>query len=806
MPTDAPLYSFDDEARSIAILDPRLPQPWINYLSNGTLHAFVSQAGGGMAWWKSPLKNRISRYRQYNLPIDSPGFYIYIRERNGTVWSPSWRPVETALDAWRAEHEPGLTRFVAVRGDLEATLELFIAPETNAIIWDLILKNTGSDLVDVDVFGYVELCLLDWKQDVDWACYVKHNLQTAFDAEANAVTYLYRHFHLNPQLADCPLVYFGASDPVLSFSGDRDGFMGNYRDERNPLGVERNHCGDEAMLCGDPCAALQCAASVPAGGEKRMQFFLGGEPHAIVEWPSALEKIRTTMARLREAGAVDGLKSSLRVWWAEHFDVLHTTLPDADIERQINTWAPVQSVHTARYSRSVSQHAAGVRTLGFRDTCQDALAVAYRKPAWAADVFRYLISQQYEDGHTPHQCNPVEKLPADAGVHIDNPLWLPLVARAIVAETGDLSLLEERRPWLSSGDNLTPTGEATIWEHLLRIPDFMESNLGAHGIPLTHKGDWNDAIGKFSKQGRGESIMAAQQYVHALRILEEFADLRGDTAQATRLAARRSSQEAAILSCAWDGAWWRRGFDDDGNAIGSKDCEFGKIWLNTQSWAVIAGVGSETQHWQAMDSVAELLDTNYCGIKKLHPSFQSFPEVFDPYSGYSPGCGENGAIFCHANTWAIMAEALLGRADKAWHYYRQLVPHLALQKVGLQRYKAEPYAYVSNIIGPENQKYGWANVTQVTGTATWMDIAATQYLLGLRPELGGLRVAPCLPSDWPGFQATRLFRGCSLEIQVTGTGSRVGSMVLDGMPLETNLITAKDLGDKTCARLSVSML
>lgn len=787
-------YLFEDGERRIRITDPRLPQPWINYLSNGTLHAFVSQAGGGYAWWKSPLKNRLSRYRQYNLPIDSPGFYVYLREKSGDVWSPSWRPVETALDEWRAEHEPGLTRFVAGRGDIKAELELFIAPGTNVLVWDLTLRNSGGSDAVLDVFAYVELSLLDWRQDTDWACYVKHNLETAYDAEANAVTYVYRHFHFNPHLADCPLVYLGASVPVSSFSGDRDEFVGHYRDERNPLGVERNHCGNAAMLCGDPCAALQCPVTLRAGESTRLQFFLGGEPQAISGWPRALESVRLAMDRLRQPGEVDRLKSSLRSWWDEHLSVMQVTVPDPDIARQINTWSPVQSVHTGRYSRSVSQHAAGVRTLGFRDTCQDMLAAAYRKPAWAEEVFSYLVSQQYEDGHVPHQCNPVEKLPAEPRVHIDNPLWLSMLAEAVIAETGDLSLLERRLPWLSAEDDLSPVGEASIWEHLLRICDFMESNLGSHGIPLTHKGDWNDSIGKFSKHGRGESLMAAQQYVLTLDILARFARARGDEPAAARLAALRARQEAAILACAWDGGWWRRGFDDDGNPIGSAACASGQIWLNTQSWAVLAGVGTREQQKQAMDAVAARLDTNFCGIKKLDPSFLSFPESPDPYSGYSPGCGENGAIFCHANTWAIIAEALLGRPERAWHYYRQLVPHLALQTVGLDRYKAEPYAYVSNIIGPENPKYGWANVTQVTGTAAWMDVAATQYLLGIRPELGGLRIAPCLPSAWDGFDATRRFRGCRIEISVR-RGDRDG-LQLNGTTLDGDMIPAPALAGR----------
>lgn len=780
------IYSFDDAASSVTIRDPRLPQPWINYLSNGTLHAFVSQAGGGFAWWKSPLKNRLTRYRQYNLPIDSPGFYVYLREEDGTTWSPSWRPAETPLDAWSATHEPGLTRFVARRGSMEATLELLIPPDVNAMIWDLRVTNFETETRRIDVVGYVEFSLLDWRQDTDWACYVKHNIEVGFDAEANAVTYLYRHFHHNPQLAACPLVYFGTSGAVASFATDRDAFVGPYRDERHPAAVERNHCGDAATMCGDPCGALHSKVEIPSRGQHRLQFFLGGEERATIDWPRALHAVRSTMQTLRGQDAVDRHKASLRQWWDEHLGVVRFTLPDADIARQVNLWSPVQSVHTGRYSRSVSQHAAGVRTLGFRDTCQDMMAIAYRKPAWAAQMFLYLISQQYEDGHAPHQCNPSEQLPAEPRIHIDNPLWLPLLAHTIMAETGDLSLLQHEVPWLSAKDNVSPVGGASVWTHLLRIADFIEANLGQHGIPLIHHGDWNDAIGKFAKHGRGESVMAAQQYVLALRHLEELALLLGDTTSASRLAALRDKQESSLLACAWDGSWWRRGFDDNGHAIGSQTCEFGQIWLNSQSWAVLADVGSAAQQERAMDSVAGLLDTNLCGLRKLHPSFPSFPEAADPYSGYSPGCGENGAIFCHANAWAIMAEAKLGGAERAWQYYRQLVPHLALQRLGLDRYKAEPYAFVSNIIGPENPKYGWANVAQVTGTAAWMDIAATQWLLGVRPEMSGLRLAPCLPPDWRGFSAVRNFRGCRVEIDVHRADHE--SLTVEGAMLEGDLL------------------
>ncbi|MCX7713643.1 MAG: hypothetical protein N2035_08290 [Chthoniobacterales bacterium] len=793
------IYEFKDEERGIRIYEPQLPQPWINYLSNGTLHAFVSQAGGGFAWWRSPLKFRLTRYRLYNLPIDSPGFYVYLREADGSFWSPTWRPVEAGLDEWYAEHRPGITKFYAQREGLAASLEFWIPPRENVLVWDLRIKVLEEEPREVDVFAYVELSLLDWRQDTEWSCYVKHNLETFFCEKANALVYLYRHFHFNPLLHECPLTFLGASHPVSTWCGERDVFTGFYRDERNPEAVESGKCANVGTLCGDPCGALHVKVRVDSQKEQVLHFFLGCEERAVVDWPRALSNAQATMKRLQQISYISELKEDLEQWWEEHLGVLQFELPDADIARQVNIWSPVQSVHTGRYSRSVSQNASGTRTMGFRDTCQDMLAISYRKTEWAKEVFIYLLSQQYEDGHVPHQCNPLEKLPAEPRIHIDNPLWLPLLAKALLAETGDTGLLEIEVPWLSNKDNLSPVGKATVWEHLLRICEFIEANLGTHGIPLTHHGDWNDSIGKFSKRGKGESLMAAMQYVYILDLLISFSKLLLDNSAQERLLRYREKQVSAILECGWDGNWWRRGYDDDGNPIGSARCEFGKIWLNTQTWAVIAGIGSLEQQVKAMDSVAELLDTNLCGIKKLHPSFPSFPQVADPYSGYSPGCGENGAIFCHANTWAIIAEALLERPQKAWHYYRQLVPHLALQKLGLHRYRAEPYAYVSNIIGPENPKYGWANVTQVTGTATWMDIAATQYLLGLRPEIDGLRIVPCLPPSWSGFQGKRIFRGCCLEIEVRRTGR--DRLEIDGTKFEGDMVPAPSLVGQKCLRV-----
>jgi len=590
------------------------------------------------------------------------------------------------------------------------------------------------------------------------------------------------YFRQDPPVSEPPLVYFASTSPSVSHACNRDTFCGNYRDERSPVSVERGHCDNADMNGGEGCAALQVSVSVPSGKSEKTAFFLGVTPGILENYEECLEKTRETIELLRKPAFVKEQKEKLRDWWDRHLDVLQCTLPDTDAQRQINTWNPTQSVHTGRYSRSVSQSASGTRALGFRDTAQDMLAIAYRKPEWAKKMLLYLCGLQFEEGWTAQQSFPHRKTLPDNSQRSDNQLWLPLLAHAIVSELGDASLLDIKKPFL--GDDLvSEAGEATVWEHLMRGVEFTENNLGSHGLPLILGSDWNDHIGSFGREGRGESVFVAQQYVCAMRCLLELAEFRGDKAASEKIAARIEKQCRALNETSWDGSWWLRGFDDDANPIGASSAESGKIWLNSQSWAVLGDVADKERLAKAMDSVREHLDSDI-GIRIFAPGYPTYPEVQDPKVKWlAPGCAENGGIFCHANTWAIIAEAMLGRADNAWKYYKQLIPHLILQHVGIERYRSEPYAYVSAIFAPEHLRGGWANVNQVTGTAAWMDVAATQYLLGIKALPRGLRIDPCIPADWEGFTASRLFRGCRLIVKVENPNGRqkgISSLSVDG--------------------------
>lgn len=778
-------YIFNDKERKIEFNRYDLPSPWINYLSNGRMHAFVSQAGGGMCWYKSPMSCRITRYRFYNLPIDSPGFYVYIRMSNGSVWSPAFRPCETEPDKRQAAHAMGYSEFTAEKDGLQAKLTLFMSQDYDALIWNVRLTNKSGEKIDCDVFAYVEFSEFDFLNEVKLDYYLKWQTSAKFEKEINAITYRFSSFAKADEKT--PAVYFYTDGKIDSYCCNRDVFCGNYRDERNPVEVEKGVLSDTDLSGGEACGALHTRVSLKAHEEKTVNYILGVTAGKIKDEITAID-------------AAEQFKKNAE-WWNAHLGVCRCEIPDENAQRQINIWNPVQSVVTARFSRSISSAASGIRGIGFRDSAQDMLAQAYRKPEWATEMLYYLASQQFADGSTVHQSWPFENRPPQVVIRSDNHIWLGYLAYAIIAETGDLSILDKEIPFLNKDLNSTD-GEGTLWDHLMRGIEFTETHKGEHGLPLILFSDWNDHMGPFGRKGKGESVFVSQQHIYQLRLLSEIAEMRGDKASTGYFAKLIRRQEEALDKFCWDGEWYLRALDDDGNPVGTHTAESARIWVNTQSWNIIAGVGTKEHNERAMDSVKKYLDTglglliNYPGLPEAQAN--SLPK------GYS----ENGGVFCQANCWAIMAEALLGRGDNAWKYYKQILPHEVIKKIGLENYKNEAYAYSSTMLGPENKQFGQACVSQVTGTAAWMDVVSTQYLLGVRPTLKGLLIDPCIPAQWKGYTVERVYRGCKLHIKVKnvqGVGHGVTSVAINGKKIAGNTITPEQIKGYSDATVEVEL-
>ncbi|MBP3359512.1 MAG: hypothetical protein J6N52_01540 [Clostridia bacterium] len=737
------MYKFNNEKKEITFDCQSTPTPWMNYLSNGTFHTMISAAGGGVAFYKSPQIWRINHYRFFHLPMDRSGFYTYIKD-GGSTWCPTGEPCPEKPDKRKSTHGMGYTVFEAEKDGLSAHVRYFVGSLENALIWNMKLKADTDR--KITVFPYVELGMMEFMRELQWQCYNKHQLSAY--AMDDILVYKYG-VEMQPKPEETPLVYFACSVPAASYDCDRDEFVGSYRSEENPKCVENGACTGSTLYGGDPCFAFQLDIELKAGEEKEINIFLGT---AMTE-----KEIKTCAAHCREEGFVEKSFEALNSHWNNFLGKFHAEIPDKDAETMINIWNPYQAERNFRFSRNISYYATGTfRGVGVRDTAQDILAMIPFDTGRARKKLNLLFTQQYRDGHCNHYCFPTEGWEPVTRIHSDNHLWLIMAAYHIVIEEGKTDYLDETVAFYDGG-------EATVWEHIKLSVDFCLSNLGENGFPLMLASDWNDMLYKVCREGKGESIWTSMQFGTALRMMSELAVLKNEDPEKYNKIYREQKQ--LINEKAWDGEWYRRCITDEGRFIGSKEEPQAKIWLNTQSWAVISGMGEHGA--AAMDSVKKYLDTDL-GIKKIHPSMKDYPSKEDPLTYYNKGCGENGSVFCHANTWAIIAECILKRPENAYKYYHQLLPMVAQAKAGEWRYKAEPYVYASNIFGPESDKFGLANVSWLTGTAAWMYIAVTQYILGIRPIWDGLTVDPCLAPEMLPAKVTRVFRGNTYNITITG--------------------------------------
>jgi cellobiose phosphorylase len=466
----------------------------------------------------------------------------------------------------------------------------------------------------------------------------------------------------------------------------------------------------------------------------------------------------------------------------------------------VNAWNAYQCMATFNMSRSASFYESGIgRGLGFRDSNQDLLGFVHMVPARARERILDLAATQLPSGGAYHQYQPLTKKGNNdvGGNFNDDPHWLILGVAAYLKETGDTGILDEPVPY----DN-QPGSEQPLFEHLQRSFRYTLERLGPHGLPLIGRADWNDCLNlncfsdtpgqsfqtTTNKEGKvAESVFIGGLFVLAAKELAEIARRRGLGAEADACLAQGARMEEIVGRHGWDGEWFLRAYDDSGNKIGSRECAEGKIFIETQGFCVLAGIGlADSRAQQALDSVRHYLATPH-GIILQQPAYSRYYLNLGEISSYPPGYKENAGIFCHNNPWVMIAEAMAGNGDEAHDYYSRINPS-AREPIG-DLHRCEPYVYAQMIAGRDAPTYGEAKNSWLTGTAAWNFYAITQWILGIRPEHDGLRIAPVIPQRWSGFQATRRFRGVTYRIQVErrGPGNQV-ALTVDGEPIEGNLV------------------
>ncbi len=764
-------YKYDDERREIVFNRYDMPSPWMNYLTNGRLFTMISQAGGNLSWYKSPEIWRIGRYNFYNMPVDVSGLFVYIQdEETGKVWNPTGIPCEEKLDFWQSAHGLGYTRFSAKKDGVQADLTLFISDD-DILIGKMQIRSEKKKRLQVYVCQ--EMGLMQYLREVQWQCYCKNNNNILFDKDTDALVYEY-FCDGQPRPDETPFVFFAGERKCRSFSGSRQDFIGYYRNLRNPIGIENRCCGNTELRGGEAMFSMQFEVEVSDETED-VNFYLGTLGQT--------ESLADTLKKIRTKDYVENAFTSLKNKWETRLSAFQISVPDKKTERMVNTWNALQVLVNFYVCREISYYATGtVRGIGVRDASQDLLANIMYDLEASKEKIKLIFTQQFKDGSTTHYFYPIEKSPSLLGARSDNHLWLVYAVYQVLVEEGKTDFLFEKVPYYDGG-------EGTVLEHIRKSIDFTVEHLGVDGLPLMLCSDWNDMLVNVCKKGLGESVFVSQMLCLACRQMIEICKKLniGYEKYETVLA----QQTKVLNEFCWDGKWFIRAVSDEGLKIGAEREACGKIWLNSQSWAVISDTTTEERKQSAMRSVTELLDVGY-GLTILYPALQrNYPSKENELTFAQPGIGENAGVFCHANTWAIMAECMLGNHEEAYKIYTELLPESVVEKFGVDHYNAEPYIYTSNIRGPQALLSGQAGVSWLTGTSSWMLKTVSENMFGLQPTFDGLKIVPCLPNAFKNVSAKRVFRGTTYEIDYenpNGNGNKVKAIYVDGEKIDGNVV------------------
>ncbi len=780
---------FDDAAREYVITDPATPWPWINYLGCEDFFSLISNTAGGYCFCRDAKFRRILRYRYNGVPMDDGGRYFYIREADGSVWNPGWKPCKTPLDAYECRHGMGYTRISGERRGLRAEVLFFVPPGRRCEIHKLTLSNRGDAPRDFKLFSFVEWCL--WNAATDMENF-QRNLSTG-EVEIEGGT-LYHKTEYRERRNH--YAFYGVNAPIDGFDTDREAFIGAYNGFDAPQNVLAGQATDSVAHGWSPVASHCISVHLEPGQSRTLVFVLGyveNDPEHKFAPDGSIDK--TQAHALLEAfdseEKVDAAFAALKQCWDDLLGRFQVESGCPELDRMVDIWNQYQCMVTFNMSRSASFFESGIgRGMGFRDSNQDLLGFVHQIPERARQRILDIAATQFPDGGCYHQYQPLTKRGNNGigGGFGDDPLWLIFGTAAYIKETGDFGILDEPVPF----DNV-PGSEVSLLEHLRISFAHVQERRGPHGLPLIGRADWNDCLNLncFSdnpddsfqttenKNGgsKAESLMIAGLFVYVGKEYAALLDRIGQDAAAVRQAV--SDMECAIREHGWDGEWFLRAYDYYGGKVGSHENAEGQIFIESQGWCTMARVGAEQGLCdKALDSAKRLLDSEH-GLVLNQPAYSRYYIEYGEISSYPEGYKENAGIFCHNNPWVIIGEALAGRADDAWAHYCKISPAFIQDQ---ELHKVEPYVYCQMVAGKDAFRPGEGKNSWLTGTAAWNWHTVTEFLLGVRPEYDGLRIEPCLPADrFPEYRVHRRFRDAEYDLTIRNSG-RGGSRFIPYAP------------------------
>lgn len=795
---------FDDAHREYVITDPKTPWPWINYLGNEDFFSLISNTAGGYSFYKDAKFRRITRYRYNNVPMDNDGRYFYIKDGDIT-WNPGWKPCRTPLDKYECRHGMNYTRIIGQKNEVEANVLFFVPLHKNCEIQQMKLRNLGNSMKHLKVFSFQEWCL--WNAATDMENFQRNFSTGEVEIEGSTIYHKTEYRERRNHYA-----FYHVNQEIQGYDTDRETFIGLYSEKSAPDAVVEGRARNSFAHGWSPIASHYLEIELKPGESRDLVFILG-----YVENPQEQkfeskkvinkEKAHVLISEFDTTEKVDKAFHELNEYWNNLLSIFTVKTGNDKLDRMVNIWNQYQCMVTFCMSRSASFFESGIgRGMGFRDSNQDLVGFVHQIPQRARQRIIDIASTQFADGGCYHQYQPLSKRGNNdiGGGFNDDPCWLIFGTVAYIKETGDFSILDEMVPF----DN-KPGTEVKLFDHLKISMDHVINNLGPHGLPLIGRADWNDCLNlncfswdpnesfqtteNQSKGSKAESLMIAGLFVVTGKDYVELCRRLGKPHEADRMETAVKAMENSVKVHGWDGEWFLRAYDFYGEKIGSNENEEGKIFIESQGWCTMAGIGlKEGLCDKALDSVKERMECEH-GIVLNNPAYTTYHVEMGEISSYPEGYKENAGIFCHNNPWVIIGETVDGRGDDAWNHYKKILPSYVEEKYQTL-HKVEPYVNCQMVAGKDSARPGEGKNSWLTGTAAWMWYTISEYILGIKPSYDGLMIDPCLPSTAKSYEVTRKFRGGEFHITVNnpeGNQKGIKSITLDGKIINGNIVPAE---------------
>lgn len=779
---------FDDEAREYVIECPDTPRPWTNYIGSRDFGGVISNHAGGYCFLQSPAEGRLMRFRYNGVPADQPGRTFYLRDREtGDFWSAAWQPVGKPLDRYSSQCRfgTGYALITSAYGGIASTTRYFVPLGERHEVWWLTVSNDSPNRRCLDVFPFAELTgewnLINDLLNLQYSQYIVEALCRYGIISVSSCGRLPEdpgNFSNRDQSRHWFAALCGAE--ASGWDCDREAFLGNYGTFEKPAAVVDGRCRDSSAYADNACAAFQVSVTLKPGESRDIIVLLG----------AGRGETEGTRAR-KISGSPEAAAAELekvRAYWHDQLDRFQARTPDPEFNSMFNVWGHYNAMMTLEWARSCSFVYTGDQRdgIGFRDGLQDCLGVTASQPELVRQRLELMLTGQESTGgarpeirpwlHRPGHMSPT---PAEH-YRSDDCLWFFNTIPAYVNETGDTGFYRKLLPYADQG-------EATVLGHLRRALEFNLERCGKNGLPCGLLADWNDCL----KLGyHGESVFVAFQLRLGLAEFARIASALGEDSEAAWATENLASLDERIASACWDGKWFIWAIAEDGTVYGSARSPEGSIYLNTQCWAVLSQYAQGGQRDACLDAVRDRLATPF-GVMICDPPFEKTPVEVMRAVLMQPGCKENGGIFSHTQSWAVLAEIERGNGDGAYAYFKAFMP--AAQNDIAETRQIEPYAHCQSTHSRASRREGASRVPWLSGTASWANFTAQQGILGIRPEPAGLRIQPCIPTTWPEFFVRRTFRGNHYEITVRNPNrlcSGVREVCVGGQTIPDNLVPA----------------